>query len=193
MSPLTRTDLLSLEQYAEQRNEFRARVMEHKKSRRVAIGEHATLYFEDALTMQYQVQEMLRIERIFEVDAIQDELEVYNPLIPDGSNWKASFMLEYEDEAERRRALTQLLGVERSLYMQVEGFDRVYPVANEDLGRETEDKTAAVHFVRFELSGEVVAAVKQGAAIAAAIEHPAYSASALLSVAERQAIAADVQ
>ena len=126
--------------------------MEHKKNRRVAIGAHAALYFEDQLTMQYQVQEMLRIERIFEADGIQDELDVYNPLIPDGMNWKATFMIEYDDVEERRQALARMIGIERGLWVQVEGFDKVNPIANEDLERETEDKTSAVHFVRFELT-----------------------------------------
>jgi len=175
MSKLSRTDLLSLEDYAQGRNEFRARVMEHKKARRLPIGGHATLYFEDALTMQYQVQEMLRIERIFEPEGIQDELDVYNPLIPDGMNWKATFMVEYEDSEERREALAKLIGVERSLWVQVEGFDRVHPIANEDLERETEDKTSSVHFVRFELDAAMSAAAKQGASISAGIDHPEYN------------------
>ncbi len=175
MSKLTHSDLYSLEEYAHIRPEFRAKVIEHKKHRRVAIGEHAALYFEDALTMQYQIQEMLRIERIFEADGIQEELDVYNPLIPDGSNWKATFMLEFPDEEERKAELARLHGIEKALYIQVNGFDSVYPIANEDLERETEEKTASVHFVRFELSPEMIAAVKQGATIRAGIDHPAYS------------------
>lgn len=151
MSKLSRDDLYSLEKYAAIRPEFRARVMEHKKHRRVAIGPHAVLYFEDALTMQYQVQEMLRLERIFEPEGIQEELDVYNPLIPDGSNWKATFMVEYEDEGERRAALARLIGIEKRVWVQAEGCGKVYPIANEDLERETEDKTSAVHFLRFEL------------------------------------------
>ncbi len=174
MQALTRNDLYSLEEYAELRPQFRAKVMEHKKNRRVAIGEHATLYFEDMLTMQYQIQEMLHIERIFEAQGIQDELDVYNPLIPDGSNWKATFMVEYADESERRKKLAQLIGIEKSLYIQVEGHERVYPIANEDLSRETDDKTAAVHFVRFELSPEMVTATKSGSVVTAGIDHPAY-------------------
>ena len=174
MTELTRADLMSLEEYAEGRPEFRAKVMEHKKSRRVTIGDHATLYFEDALTMQYQIQEMLRIERIFEAAGIQEELDVYNPLIPDGSNWKATFMMEYSDPEERKVKLAELIGVEKALYVQVEGFDRVAPIANEDLERETEEKTSSVHFVRFELTPEMIAAAKGGAAICAGIDHPAY-------------------
>jgi len=177
MSKLSHQDLYSLEEYARIRPEFRARVMAHKQHRRVPIGEHATLYFEDALTMQYQVQEMLRIERIFEADGIQDELDVYNPLIPDGNNWKATFMVEYEDEAERKQALSRLIGIERGLWVQVDGFDQVYPIANEDLDRETEDKTSSVHFVRFELTPEMVGAAKNGSRVSMGIEHTAYNHS----------------
>ncbi|MET0102071.1 MAG: DUF3501 family protein [Sedimenticola sp.] len=192
MSKLSHADLYSLEEYARIRPEFRARVIEHKKDRRVPIGEHAALYFEDGLTMQYQIQEMLRIERIFEHEGIQEELDVYNPLIPDGSNWKATFMMEYADVAERKVMLARLIGVERALYVQVEGFDRVHPIANEDLERETEDKTSSVHFVRFELTGEMVAAAKQGAPIRAGIDHPAYSAETLLAEPVRSSLAGDL-
>lgn len=189
---LTHTDLLGLEQYARERPEFRARVMAHKRQRRVAIGDHATLYFEDAQTVQYQVQEMLRIERIFEPEGIQEELDVYNPLIPDGSNWKATFMMEYPDEVERKSALARLIGVEKALYIQVDGFDRVYPIANEDLERTTEAKTSAVHFVRFELSGAMVAAVKRGSAVRAGIDHPAYREESLIPEAVRASLAGDL-
>lgn len=175
MPKLTRDDLYSLEKYAQVRNDFRARVIEHKKNRRLALGEHAALYFEDALTMQYQIQEMLRIERIFEAEGIQQELDVYNPLIPDGSNWKATFMMEYPDVDQRREALARLVGVERKVWMQVEGFDPITPISNEDLERSTPDKTASVHFMRFELTRAMVAAVKAGAVISAGIDHPAYS------------------
>ncbi|MES9955678.1 MAG: DUF3501 family protein [Sedimenticola sp.] len=192
MSKLSHADLYTLEEYARIRPEFRARVIEHKKSRRVPIGEHAALYFEDGLTMQYQIQEMLRIERIFEHEGIQEELDVYNPLIPDGSNWKATFMMEYADVEERKVMLARLIGVERALYVQVEGFDRVHPIANEDLERETEDKTSSVHFVRFELTGEMVAAAKQGAPIRAGIDHPAYSDETLLAEPVRSSLAGDL-
>ena len=174
MVNLIHEDLYSLEKYARIRPEFRARVMEHKKSRRVDIGPHAALYFEDKLTMQYQVQEMLRIERIFEQEGIQDELNVYNPLVPDGMNWKATFMMEYEDEEERREALARLLGVEKAVWVQVGGLDKVRPIANEDLDRETEDKTSAVHFIRFELSQEMIDALRGGAVLSMGIDHPAY-------------------
>jgi hypothetical protein len=166
--------------------------MEHKKHRRVPIGEHATLYFEDALTMQYQVQEMLRLERMFEPEPIQDELDVYNPLIPDGSNWKATFMVEYEDEAERKQALARLIGIEKAVWVQVDGFSKVHPIANEDLDRETEEKTASVHFLRFELTPEMVAAVKQGAIIGAGIDHPAYHENTALPQAVRDSLAGDL-
>ena len=193
MPKLTREDLYSLEQYAEVRPDFRAKVIAHKKHRRVPLGDHAALYFEDALTMQYQIQEMLRIERIFEAKGIQEELDVYNPLIPDGHNWKATFMVEYGDEAERRDALAKLVGVEHAVWMRVEGFDRVHPIANEDLERSTDDKTASVHFMRFELTPEMVAAAKNGAAIAAGIDHPNLNVSlAPLPDAPRAALAADL-
>lgn len=174
MNKLTRESLYSLEQYAEARPTFRAKVLEHKKNRKLMIGEHATLYFEDLLTIQYQVQEMLRIEKIFDREGIEDELGAYNPLIPDGSNWKATFMIEYGDPDERRRVLKTLVGIEDKVWMQVDGFDKVYAIANEDLERSTDEKTSAVHFMRFELSSEAVAAVKKGAAINAGIDHDNY-------------------
>jgi DNA primase large subunit len=192
MGKLSHENLYSLEEYARIRPEFRAQVMAHKKDRRVAIGEHAALYFEDALTMQYQVQEMLRIERIFEARGIQDELDVYNPLIPDGQNWKATFMMEYADVEQRRRELARLIGVDQALWVQVEGFDKVHPVANEDLERTTEDKTASVHFVRFELTPEMAAAAKGGAAIRAGISHPAYSAETVLDENVRNSLVGDL-
>ncbi len=193
MAKLTRQDLFTLEKYAEIRNDFRARVIAHKKNRRVPLGEHAALYFEDALTMQYQVQEMLRIEKIFEAAGIQEELDVYNPLIPDGGNWKATFMVEYADEEERRAALAKLVGIEKDLWMRVDGFDPVFPIANEDMERSTDDKTASVHFLRFELTPCMVAAVKNGAEISAGISHREYQASlAPLPKAVRDSLAADL-
>ncbi|MGW8248447.1 MAG: DUF3501 family protein [Acidiferrobacterales bacterium] len=190
---LTREDLWSLEQYAEKRNDFRAQVIEHKKSRQVAIGPNATLYFEDRMVMQYQVQEMLRIERIFEKEAIQEELDAYNPLIPDGSNWKATFMLEFPDVEQRKLELAKLLGVEKKVWVRVGELDKVYPIANEDLERETEEKTSSVHFLRFELSPEMVSAAKSGAAISMGIDHDAYNYS-VDPVAEkiRQSLVADL-
>jgi hypothetical protein len=174
LPPLTRNDLMSLEQYSTARKDFRAKVMEHKRNRSVAIGSNATWSFEDQLTMQYQVQEMLRVERIFEADAIQEELDSYNPLIPDGHNWKATFLLEFPDADERRERLSQLKGVEDRCWVQVAGFDRVWAIADEDLERENDDKTSSVHFLRFELSPQMCAQVKAGAAIGAGIDHDNY-------------------
>lgn len=174
MSKLSREDLFTLEAYAEKRKDFRAGVLEHKKNRAVHVGPNATLYFEDQLTMQYQVQEMLRIEKIFEAEAIQEELDAYNPLIPDGSNWKATFMMEYGDVEVRKVELARLGGIEDKTWVQVEGFDKVYAIANEDLERTNDEKTSAVHFMRFELTAEMCSAAKQGAAISAGIEHQNY-------------------
>lgn len=174
MQKLTREDLYSLEQYSDLREEFRKKVIEHKRNRRVALGTNAALYFEDRLTMQYQVQEMLRIERIFEAEGIEEELEAYNPLIPDGSNWKATFMVEFPEVEERRAMLKQLRGIEDLVYVQVDGFDRIFAIADEDLDRSDETKTSAVHFMRFELPADAVAALKNGAKLGAGIEHDNY-------------------
>lgn len=174
MQKLSREDLFSLEQYAEARSAFREKVLEHKKNRRLDLGTNAALYFEDRLTMQYQVQEMLRIEKIFEADGIMEELDAYNPLIPDGSNWKATFMIEFPDVAERQQMLTQLVGIEDRVFMHVADFDRVYAIADEDLERADDDKTSAVHFMRFELPPEQVTALKNGAALVAGIDHDNY-------------------
>ena len=175
MQKLTRNDLYSLEQYAEIRNDFRAKVIAHKKDRRVPLGSIAALYFEDRLTMQYQIQEMLRIERIFEIAGIEEELTAYNPLIPDGNNLKATFMIEVTDENERREALATLLDIENQVWMRVEGFDPVFAIADEDMERDTEEKTSAVHFMRFEFNQEMVAAARQGAAMGAGISHERYT------------------
>jgi hypothetical protein len=174
MQKLSRSDLMSLEQYAEDRSAFRDRVMAHKKNRRLHLGTNAALYFEDRLTMQYQVQEMLRIERIFEASGINEELEAYNPLIPDGSNWKATFMVEFPDEDERREMLAKLVGIEDRVYVHVADFERVYAIADEDLERADSSKTSAVHFLRFELPPEQVAALKSGAPMMAGIDHDVY-------------------
>jgi hypothetical protein len=193
MKKLNREELYSLEKYAEIRPAFRARVMAHKKHRQVAIGPHATLYFEDRLTMQYQVQEMLRIERIFEAAGIDDELATYNPLIPDGSNWKATFMVEYPEIDERREALTRLKGVETSVWMKLDGFAPVRPIADEDLEREDDTRTSSVHFLRFELTPEMVKAARAGAAISAGIDHPQYThATHPLADAVRDSLVADL-
>ena len=173
---IKRENLLSLELYARERNEFRAKVIEHKKHRSVRLGEHLTLLFEDELTIRYQVQEMLRIERIFEDAGIQGELDAYNPLVPDGSNWKATLLLEYPDAEERRRMLARLKGIERRVWVRVEGCAPVYAIADEDLERENEEKTSAVHFLRFELDAGMRTRLGQGAGLAIGVDHAAYRA-----------------
>ncbi len=189
---LKHEDLYSLEQYARARPEFRAKVMAHKKNRLVQLGEHATLYFEDRLTMQYQVQEMLRLERMFEPELIQEELDVYNPLITDGGNWKATFMIEYSDPEERKAQLAKLIGVEKAVWVTIADFARVHPIANEDLDRETEDKTSSVHFLRFELTPEMITALKSGAALTMGIDHPNYQASVTPADAVKTSLMADL-
>ena len=174
MAKLTAPDLMSLELYARERPAFRARVLEHKRNRKLAVGPNVTWSFEDRLTMQYQVQEMLRAERIFEPEGIRDELDAYNPLIPDGSNWKATLLIEYPDVAERQRQLALLIGLEDRCWVQVRGHDRVYAIADEDLERENAEKTSSVHFLRFELTSPMIAALKSGAALAAGIDHERY-------------------
>jgi len=165
---------MPLETYAKSRNDIRAKVMAHKRDRNVALGDHVTLIFEDEMTIRYQVQEMLRAEKIFEEAGIQDELDAYNPLIPDGSNWKATMMIEYEDIDERRRMLTKLHGIEDRVWVQAAGFDRVFAIADEDLERATEEKTSAVHFLRFELTPVMTGALKEGAGLNMGIDHPSY-------------------
>lgn len=189
---LRHEDLLTLETYARERGAFRAKVMAHKKMRLVELGKNASLHFEDALTMQYQVQEMLRLERIFEPELIQEELDVYNPLIPDGLNWKATFMVEYPDVEERKRQLAKLIGIETAVWAQVADFARVHPIANEDLDRQTEDKTSAVHFLRFELTPDMAAAAKAGAPIRMGVDHPHYQAELTLAQPVRDSLAADL-
>ena len=191
MNKLAREDLLSLEEYAEQRPAFRENVMRHKQNRRVRIGEHAALFFEDRLTMQYQVQEMLRAERIFDREAINEELAAYNPLIPDGSNWKATFMLQYDDEDERRVQLVKLKGVESVVWVQAAGQPRVHAIADEDMERENEEKTSAVHFLRFELTDQMVAELVAGGALEMGIDHPEYIAQMVVPEATHQALVAD--
>jgi hypothetical protein len=192
MSKLSKDDLMSLEEYAKQRPQFREKVLAHKKNRKVELGPHATLYFEDRLTMQYQIQEMLRVERIFEEEGIMDELNAYNPLIPDGKNLKATFMIEYDDENERRAALAKMIGIEDKVWIKVDGFDKVYAIADEDLERDTEEKTSSVHFMRFEFSDDMVEAAKQGKEIAMGIEHEAYTqALEPIPAATRESLIAD--
>jgi Protein of unknown function (DUF3501) len=176
MPKISRESLLPLETYASTRKEYRAQVIAHKKARTVHLGEHVTLLFEDEITIRYQVQEMLRIEKIFEEAGIQDELDAYNPLVPDGRNWKATMLIEYEDVAERARALASLKGVEDRVWIQVEGCPRVNAIADEDLDRENDDKTSAVHFLRFELTKEMADALKYGVSLAMGVEHPDYRA-----------------
>lgn len=175
MTKLSKDDLMTLEEYAKKRAEFREKVLSHKKHRQIHLGPHATLYFEDRLTMQYQIQEMLRVERIFEEEGIMDELNAYNPLIPDGSNLKATFMIEYADENERREALAKMIGIEDKVWVQVNGHDKVFAIADEDLERDTEQKTSSVHFMRFEFTDDMIKDAKSGRDIAMGIEHQAYS------------------
>ncbi len=167
-------ELFSLEQYARQRAEFRPKVLAHKRERTIQCGPNATFCFEDRLTVQYQVQEMLRIEKIFEPEGIADELAAYNPLVPDGSNWKATLLIEYPDADERRIALGGLKGVEDRCWVRVAGHDRVFAIADEDLERENDEKTSAVHFMRFELAPAMVEAAKAGAALSIGMDHDAY-------------------
>ena len=196
MAQISADSLLSLEAYSRERNAYRSRVIAHKKLRTVHVGEHVTLIFEDEITIRYQVQEMLRIERIFEPEGIRGELEAYNPLIPDGSNWKATMLIEYPDEAERHRRLAELKGVEARIWVEVEGpsgkFARVYAIADEDMERANEEKTSAVHFLRFELAPEMCARLKGGAGLSIGVDHPNYRASAPVSPAVRQSLAADL-
>mgnify|MGYP002389262614 CR=1 FL=1 len=193
MAQISRDSLLTLEAYAKQRAEFRARVLAHKKNRTVRLGDHVTLIFEDELTIRYQIQEMLRIEKTFEEAGIVDELEAYNPLVPDGSNFKATMLIEYEDVDERKHALARLKGVEQRVWVQVEGCPRVHAVADEDLPRENAEKTSAVHFLRFELTKEMADALKYGVALSVGVEHPHYKASCEpVSPATRAALAKDL-
>jgi len=177
MNRLTVSDLFSLEQYARQRGEFRQRVLAHKRNRQLAVGPSTMWLFEDRITIQYQVQEMLRAERIFEAEGIEEELEAYNPLIPDGQNWKVTLLIEFPDAQERRSALEKLKGVEDRCFVRVAGFATVYAIADEDLERENDEKTSSVHFLRFELSPDMIAALRGGAALAVGIDHPQYKHS----------------
>ncbi len=199
MDYLKRSDLMSLEQYADQRNDFRRQVIAHKKHRRVGIGPHTGpgvaqglfLYFEDQLTIQYQIQEMLRIEKIFEAAGIEEELETYNPLIPDGSNLKATAMLEYQDVEVRKQQLALLRCIEDLVWIQVEGFDRIYCIANEDLDRSNAEKTSAVHFMRFEFETAMIAALRNGASLTMGVSHEFYSHSTVANPETVSALLAD--
>ena len=190
---IQRDSLLSLEAYAKQRGQFRARVMEHKKRRTVHVGAHVTLQFEDELLIRYQIQEMLRIERIFEEEGIQGELDAYNPLIPDGGNWKATMFIEYPDVEERKRMLARLKGIEAKTWVQVEGGERVYAIADEDLERENEEKTAAVHFVRFEVPPAMREALRRGAKLSIGVDHPEYRAAVDASAEQRASLLEDLK
>ena len=174
---IDRGSLMSLEAYARERASFRAKVIEHKKHRSVALGDHLTLLFEDELTIRYQVQEMLRIERIFEEDGIRHELDAYNPLVPDGANWKATMLIEYPDAEERRQMLARLKGIENRVWVKIGGDERIYAIADEDLERENEEKTSSVHFLRFELGPTAGARLREGAVLAMGVDHPAYQST----------------
>ena len=189
---IERHSLLSLEAYARERSSFRARVIEHKKQRTVALGEHVTLQFEDELLVRYQIQEMLRIERIFEEEGIRHELETYSPLVPDGANWKATMFVEFPDVEERRRMLEQLKGIERRTWVQVEGVERIYAIADEDLERENEEKTSAVHFLRFELPAAARDRLRTGARLMIGVDHPQYRASVEAGTAQRASLVEDL-
>ncbi|HZO23056.1 MAG TPA: DUF3501 family protein [Steroidobacteraceae bacterium] len=192
MNKLSSGDLFSLERYARERAAFRAQVLEHKRHRQLPIGPNVTWLFEDRLTIQYQVQEMLRAERIFEPEGIEEELESYNPLIPDGTNWKVTLLIEFPDEQERRQALVRLNGIENRCWVRVSGHETVFAVADEDLERANDEKTAAVHFLRFELSGPMIASLQGGVGLAAGIDHPHYRhVVELVSGPVRDALTAD--
>ena len=192
MTGITRASLLGLEAYARDRKAFRARVIEHKKARSVHLGQHITLQFEDELTIRYQVQEMLRIERIFEEEGIQSELDAYGPLVPDGGNWKATMMIEYPDVEERRAMLARLKGVEDRVWVRVDGFERVFPIADEDLDRENDEKTSSVHFLRFELPAPMRAALRSGAALSMGVDHEACRVEAAIPAAVRDSLVGDL-
>jgi hypothetical protein len=193
MPRITRESLLTLEGYAKGRKEFRAKVLAHKKPRTVHLGEHVTLLFEDELTIRYQIQEMLRIEKTFEEAGITDELDAYNPLIPGGTDFKATMLIEYEDVEERQRALARLRGIESRVWVQAEGAARVYAIADEDLPRENDEKTAAVHFLRFDLAPEMVAKIKGGGALGMGVDHPEYQVTIpAVDAATRASLAGDL-
>jgi hypothetical protein len=193
VNKLTPADLLSLEKYARERNDFRARVMTHKQRRQLSVGPHCRWIFEDRLTVQYQVQEMLRAERIFEPEGIAEELESYNPLIPDGANWKATLMIEFPDPNERRVQLARLKGIEDRCWIRVEGCAPVFAIADEDLERENEEKTSSVHFLRFELDPGMRATLKQGAGLELGIDHPEYRHTVTVPGAVRESLISDLK
>jgi Protein of unknown function (DUF3501) len=190
---VTRDSLMTLEAYSKARTDFRKQVLEHKKLRTIGLGDHVTLLFEDELTVRYQIQEMLRVEKIFDEEGIQHEIDSYNPLIPDGNNFKATMLIEYTDENIRRKMLTQLKGIERKVFVQVEGAKKVYAIADEDLERENEDKTSAVHFLRFQLDADMVKSLQYGVALSMGVEHENYVAMlAPLPASYQQALLKDL-
>ncbi|AGS39364.1 MULTISPECIES: DUF3501 family protein [Cycloclasticus] len=192
MKKLVKEELYGLEEYSNKRDEYRQKVRAHKLNRIVRIGENVSLHFEDYLTMRYQVQEMLRAEKIFDSAGIIEEIETYNPLIPDGQNWKATMMIQFDNAGDRKVALEKMIGIERATWVQVAGFDKVHPIANEDLERETNEKTSSVHFLRFELTQPMVEAVQNGAIINAGVDHPAYKHEVTVPDNIRNSLASDL-
>jgi hypothetical protein len=190
---ITPESLMSLEAYSKYRKAHKADVIAHRKLRSVALGEHITLQFESETTIRYQIQEMLRIEKIFEEEGILQEIDAYAPLVPDGSNWKATMLIEYPDVNERKRELARLIGVEDRMFVEVEGMARVYAIADEDLERENDEKTSAVHFVRFELTSAMVAAVKAGAGVKLGCDHTHYPAHTTLAPETLASLAGDLK
>jgi hypothetical protein len=194
MAHITAGSLMTLEAYAKARKEFRTKVIAHKKNRTIHLGKHVTLLFEDELTVRYQVQEMLRIERIFEEEGIQAELAAYNPLIPDGANWKVTMLIEYDDGDLRKQMLGKLIGIEDRVWVRAAGFSKVYAIADEDLERERADKTSSVHFLRFELARDMLDALKRGVALSMGVDHPQYEvAVAEIDVQSRESLIADLK
>jgi len=189
---LEQDDLYALEAYEKHRSEFRARVLEHKQHRRLQLGDNMIMIIEDRLTMQYQVQEMLRIEKISTEAGVLEELGAYNPLIPDGSNWKATMMIEYPELDERRVALEQLPGIEDRVWVGIDGVQRVMGVADEDLDRSTDIETSAVHFLRFELPAQAVQALKGGASLLVGVDHPQYQCEQEVAEETRESLIADL-
>lgn len=189
---LSRNDLWSLETYSEKRPEFRTRVMQHKQNRKIALGPNSTLYFEDRLTIQYQIQEMLRIEKVFDAEGIKEELDVYNPMVPDGSNWKATYMIEYTDVETRSAQLEKMIGIEDLVWVQVDGFDKVWAIADEDLERTNNTKTSSVHFMRFELANDMIDALKKGNRLFMGVDHSVYSHSLELTEESKNSLVNDL-
>ncbi|NBX60874.1 MAG: DUF3501 family protein [Betaproteobacteria bacterium] len=190
---ITADSLMTLEAYSKFRKNHKAEVLAHRKLRSVHLGEHITLQFESETTIRYQIQEMLRIEKIFEEEGIQQEIDAYAPLVPDGSNWKATMLIEYPDVNERKRELARLIGVEDRMFIEVEGHERVYAIADEDLDRENDEKTSAVHFVRFEFSPATKAAIKAGAAVKLGCDHTHYPAHTAISAEALASLAGDLK